>query len=198
MTLRLYIALALAALMAIGGWFGGNALYKAGYNARDAIAVSDQLKRSNQAIELAQTNLVAARAVDQALQARTAADLKVSLARASRLDQALRRSEATPFIPSIANGETNATKPLLGQSVLDLFTLCVLNAERARGDAAPASPCAASRTDAQVRAASETRTEVTGGDLARSDLEVARRFNDLQMRHNGLVDWVDTKIIQGK
>ena len=193
MSLKSYIYLAAAAALAAALFWGGNALYQAGYDARDAIAVRAQADELQRKVTEGQQQIQDARAADLKVAAQLAAEKAAAKTRAARLDTALAQQERTPFKPK---DPTDETKPLLGQSVLDVFTLCLLNAERA-GAVSPASACAPGRTDEEVRAAAATPSEVGGGDLARSDQEVARLYRELATRHDGLVDWVDTNVIKG-
>lgn len=197
MSIKAVVALVLAAVIAAGLWWGGNALYQAGYDARDAIVVRDQLRAADKAIEATKTNVQTARAADVQIQAELKTELAAATSRAEKLDRALkkqetRRADAPPQDPTVTPEPV-----LLGRSVLDVFTLCLLNAERA-GVASPGSACAPERTDEEIDAAAATPSDVTGGDLARNDQEVARLFNELAKRHDGLVDWVDQNIINGK
>ena len=193
MTLKSIFATLAAAAVVLGLFWGGNALYQAGYDARDAIAVRAQADEQQRRLDQAADQIKTARETDVKVAAELAAEKKASTARAKRLDTALKAQEATPFKPK---DPTDETKPLLGQSVLDVFTLCLLDAERS-GVTHPASACAPGRADEEVRAAAFAPTEVGGGDLARADQELSRLYRELATRHDGLVDWVDTNIIKG-
>ena len=195
MSIRTAIELILAAALALGAWWLHHTGYQDGYAARDAVVVRDQLRAADKALETTQANVAAARAADLAFQAQQAVQLAATQSRAARLEQALARQERTPYQPS--GDPAHETKPLVGQSVLDVFTLCLLNAERA-GVELPGSACAAGRTDEEVAAAAATPTEVGGGDLARADQALSAQYRDLATRHDGLVDWVDQNIIKGK
>lgn len=196
MSLKSIFAIALCGLVVLGLWVGGNALYQAGYAARDAVAVRDQLRAADKAIETGQKNIQTARAADIQIQADLKADAAASKSRADKLGRVLQNQEKARRV-STKDSASPPQPVLLGSSVLDVFTLCLLNAERA-GAASPGSACAPERTDEEVDAAAATASAVSGGDLARNDQEVARLYNELAKRHNGLVDWVDTNIINGK
>lgn len=198
MSLKSIFAIVLCGLVVLGLWFGGNALYQAGYDAREAIALRDQVRASEKAITDSKANVQAARAADIQIQDEILGDLAAAKTRAEKLDLALQKQEKPRVIAYSPNQPAPPPEPvLLGSSVLDVFTLCLLNAERA-GAISPGSACAPERTDEEVDAAAATASAVRGGDLARNDQEVARLYNELAKRHDGLVDWVDTNIINGK
>jgi len=196
-SVRTIITLALVVALAAGAWWHGERRYQAGYAAREAVLVRDQLKSADKAIENTKANVAESREIDKAVQARQAAELAAAKDRASRLEKALAQQERTPYQPPTLEANHEAKKPLLGQSVLDVFTLCLLNAERA-GIEQPGSACAAGRADEEIAAAAATPTEVGGGDLARADQELSAQYRDLATRHDGLVDWVEEHIINGK
>lgn len=66
--------------------------------------------------------------------------------------------------------------------------------ERVGGETDAAAACADGRTDAEVRAAAKTPTEIGGGDLARADQETVRLYHELKARHDDLVEWVDMNV----
>jgi hypothetical protein len=195
MSIKSIVAFLSALLLGLGLWWSGTALYQAGYDARDAIALRERATKAETTVAQATTNVRESRAEDLQLQAQLKTQLAAATARASQLDRALKKQERTPFIATTNPTPDHAeTKPLLGQSVLDVFTLCLLDAER-QGVARPGTACAPGRTDAQVDAAAFAPTEVGGGDLARADLDTVRLYRELALRHDGLVDWIDSHLI---
>ncbi|MCY1197866.1 hypothetical protein D9M72_92340 [compost metagenome] len=194
MSARTAIEIILVVALALGAWWLHHTGYQDGYAARDAIVLRDQVRAADQAIAKTQENVQAALATDEKLRTEAVAEKKAYDTRAQRLD----RVQTTQEKPHAPQPPTAPAKPvLLGSSVLDLFTLCLLNAER-DGAGSPAAACAPERTDAEVDAAAATPTEVGGGDLARNDLEVTRIYNDLAKRHDGLVEWVKANINKGR
>lgn len=104
---------------------------------------------------------------------------------------------AVPQSPATANYSHSGIN--LASSNLDRLSVWLLNDARQgfpseqRGCIdAPASSDDSCRPPAD--SAAKELTEVTGPDLVDNDLEVVRMYNQLAIRHNGLVDWVETHI----
>ena len=209
-TAKAAISLVTLSLVLLSGWSLHHMGYKAGYAAHSTTVLTGQLATAETAIDVTKANVEESRATDVAFQTDQAAKQKESSVRATKLAQVMKTQEQTPrpprpqvqqsyadagdISPPTSKDLPNEEKPFLGQSVLDVFTLCLLDAERA-GVQSPGSACAPERTDEEIAAFAATPSEVTGGDLAQNDQAVARLFNELKARHDGLVDWVDTNVV---
>lgn len=191
MRLYLYIGAVLALLA--GLWGAYHTVYTRGWDARDSIAQAQALSNRASVADAKAAAILAGVADAKERDKKTIAELtrqyNSSEIMVALLDATLKLQEITPYIQEKPNASKPQPPPLLGQSVLDDGTVRMLNNARA-GFPDPGSS-AAGRGHEASGAFTATPPYVTGGELARNDLEVVRLYHILATRHNDLVDWVE-------
>jgi hypothetical protein len=181
----LWLRVGIAAALVMAGLAMYHFTYIRGYNARAAEFQSEVVKASLLAVEEFKANVKDAETANLKIIETLAAEN----VRQEGIAVTLRkRLAAQANLPRNCN-ET----PLLGQSVLDPYSLRLLNDARraATRDRPGVDPRAAGRGDAPGGASAAASGPVTGGEFADNDLEVVRLYKELAARHDALVDWVE-------
>jgi hypothetical protein len=163
--------------------------HRAGYAARSAEIDAARTEQAVGQVHQLRQNIADARAEDQRLIAKLTAQNTEQRALAAQLRARLAAQANLP----LTERYDQASRPLLGQCVLDPESVRLLDQARAAPAAGVASGSAGG-ADAQVGAAAPAAPAVTGGEFAENDLEVVRLYKELAARHDGLVDWVNSKL----
>lgn len=199
------LILAAVASLLLAGKLVLNSAEQRGWNARDAIAVQQAGEAELRAAEIVRANTEDAAQRSATVITKILLDGQAAADRSKSLSARLARQEATPFNPTgvsphavcnlpdaqPAPALADVARPLLGQSVLDVGTVRLLNEARlnAQPGDAPGGPTPG--TDAQSEAAAAAPTPITGRIFADNDLQVVGLYHELAARHDGLVDWVN-------
>lgn len=196
------LALTAVASLLLAGKLALDSAERNGWKARDAVAVQQVNDARLRAAEDARANAEDAAQRSAAVITKILLDGQAAADRSKSLSARLARQKATPFNPpgathhaacNLPDAQPAPTlayvaRPLLGQSVLDVRTVRLLNEARANAQLENGS---SPDGDDEESAA----TAVTGADLAMNDLDVVRMYHDLSARHSGLVDWVQAQCI---
>jgi hypothetical protein len=201
--LKKYLPAILVVLALAGAvWWVVGALERAdqrGYDRRGAIAQSDAARTRASIAEERVANAADAKVREDALSARLAQQKGRADAAQIALSGYLQKQAAKPYVqvPLLnENGTPNEAyqPPLLGQSVLDDFTVSLLDDARANRTRSQ-DGSAAGIGNGEVKAATPAAPPVTGGEFAENDLQVVGLYHDLAARHDQLVDWVNAQCL---
>lgn len=177
------------ALLIVGAiWYTHHSAYSAGYAARSAEAIAEHSAMEVLYGERLLQNMAAT------AEANTNAEMAVSSAKAhiSQIEKELKSTltkQRKPNVQTSNPGESTAReeqndRPLLGNCVLDLRSVRLLN------EARTGSPIQDDGRPSPGDDEESTPSAVTGADLALNDLQVVQLYHEVSIRHNGLVDWV--------
>lgn len=209
LSLKKYLPFILAGLAIAGAvWWMASALERAdqrGYDRRDAIAQTDAARVQEQITNERLANTLDAKVREDALIVVLAEQEERTDAAQIALSGYLAKQASKRYTPSLQAPKDGSAPnpgtpdeayapPLLGQSVLDVFTVGVLNDARANRPSSP-DGSAAGLSDAEEQAAAAAPTQITGGDFADNDLQIVGLYHDLAARHDQLVDWVGAQCL---
>lgn len=195
-------------LIALAAWWLVTALERAeerGWQRRDATAQKEAAQAAEERAAERLQNTLDAAARDARLEIELADLAENAAARQLELSAHLAQQAKIPYQPRKIAHEKGTTesapapsdghdRPLLGQSVLDEWTVRLLDDARANRPADTANGGAARASDAEGPAAAAL-APITGAEFASNDLEVVRLYHDLAQRHNELVDWAKAQCL---
>lgn len=195
-------------LIALAAWWLVSALERAetrGWERRDATAQKEAAQAGEQLAAERLQNTIDAAAREAQLEVELADLAENAAARQLELSAHLAQQAKIPYQPrKIAHEKGNTEpapapadghdRPLLGQSVLDEWTVRLLDDARANRPSAGQDSGAAAQRDAEGAAAAPV-APITGAEFASNDLEVVRLYHDLAKRHNELVDWAHAQCL---
>jgi hypothetical protein len=207
---RFGIQIVVMAAIVGSGWWLLNRAEQRGWDRRDDQAQVEAAEAERNAGTILLENVADAAERDRIANDKIDALNAAAHTRAGTLSEHLAAQERTqpptptqgathgPVRPSEpAFAAADVPRPLLGHSVLDAFTVGVLNDAR-RNAPGPTPGGAAPGADAEGQAAASAPTNITGRLFADNDLEVVRLYHELATRHDGLVDWVNHQCVPEK